>query len=117
LTTAKQREAVRKNIEKAQGETAAVRLVWAVGYVSEINYLVPKVNIEGKGTFENVRFEARPEEVERLDEWRRDGNPFSGKRELQGLKVLMALMENWDLKDSNNRVLVARGAGLANLAR
>jgi hypothetical protein len=97
--------------KEAQSETAAVRLVWAVGYVSEINYLAPKVNIEGKGTFENVRFEARPEEVERLDEWRWDSNPFSGKRELQALKVLMALMENWDLKDSNNRVLIARGAG------
>jgi len=97
--------------KEAQSETAAVRLVWAVGYVSEVNYLVPRVAIEGKGTFENVRFEARPEDVERLAEWRWDGNPFSGKRELQGLKVLMALMENWDLKDSNNRVLLARGAG------
>jgi hypothetical protein len=97
--------------KEAQSETVAVRLVWAVGYVSEINYLVPRVTIEGKGTFENVRFEARPEGVERLDEWRWDGNPFAGKRELQGLKVLMALMENWDLKDSNNRVLLVRGEG------
>ncbi|HYH86564.1 MAG TPA: hypothetical protein VEX60_14015 [Pyrinomonadaceae bacterium] len=96
--------------KEAQSETAAVRLVWAVGYVSEINYLVPKVTIEGKGTFENVRFEARPEGVERLDEWRWDSNPFAGKRELQGLKVLMSLLENWDLKDSNNRVLLVRGA-------
>jgi hypothetical protein len=95
--------------KEAQSETAAVRLVWAVGYVSEINYLAPKVIIEGKGTFENVRFEARPEEVERLDDWRWGGNPFTGRRELQGLKVLMALMENWDLKDSNNRVLLVRG--------
>src|SRR5215216_863138 len=50
--------------KEAQSETAAVRLVWAVGYVSEINYLVPHVTIEGKGTFENVRFEARPENVD-----------------------------------------------------
>jgi hypothetical protein len=97
--------------KEAQSETAAVRLVWAVGYVSEINYLVPRVNIEGKGPFENVRFEARPENVERLEEWKWDDNPFVGKRELQGLKVLMALMENWDLKDSNNRLLVVRRDG------
>ena len=32
--------------KEAQSETAAVRLVWAVGYVSEINYLVPRVTIE-----------------------------------------------------------------------
>lgn len=92
--------------KEAQSETAAVRLVWAVGYVTEINYLAPRVTIEGKGTFENVRFEARPENVDRFDEWRWTSNPFSGKRELQGLKVLMALMENWDLKDENNRILV-----------
>lgn len=93
---------------EAQSETAAVRLVWAVGYVSEINYLVPRLTIEGKGTFENVRLEARPENVDRVDEWRWTSNPFAGKRELQGLKVLMALMENWDLKDSNNRILAVR---------
>lgn len=94
--------------KEAQSETAAVRLVWAVGYVTEINYLVPRLTIEGKGTFENVRLEARPENVDRFDEWTWTENPFAGKRELQGLKVLMALMENWDLKDSNNRVLVVR---------
>jgi hypothetical protein len=97
--------------KEAQSETAAVRLVWAVGYVSEINYLVPRVTIEGKGTFENVRFEARPQNVERFDEWKWTENLFAGKRELQGLKVLMALMENWDLKDDNNRILVVRNGG------
>jgi hypothetical protein len=97
--------------KEAQSETAAVRLVWAAGYVTEINYLAPKATIEGKGTFENVRFEARPEGVERLDAWRWEQNPFAGRRELQGLKVLMALLENWDLKDDNNRILHVRGAG------
>ena len=97
--------------KEAQSETAAVRLVWATGYVTEINHLVPSLTIEGKGTFENVRLEARPEEVERLDEWVWTSNPFVGKRELQGLKVLMALMENWDLKDENNKILVVRNNG------
>lgn len=98
--------------KEAQSETAAVRLVWAVGYVSEINYLAPRVTIDTKGTFENVRFEARPENVDRLDDpWKWATNPFAGKRELQGLKVLMALMENWDLKDDNNRVLYVKGNG------
>ena len=77
--------------KEAQSETAAIRLVWAVGYVTEINYLVPQVTIPGKGTFENVRFEARPQNVERLEEWEWSSNPFSGKRELQGLKVLIMM--------------------------
>jgi hypothetical protein len=38
-------------------------------------------------------------------------NPFVGKREFQGLKVLMALLENWALKDANNRVLVVQNEG------
>ena len=101
--------------KEAQSETAAVRLVWAVGYVSEINYLAPQVTIEGKGTFENVRFEARPDHIKRFDEWTWESNPFAGKRELQGLKVLMALMENWDLKDANNRILLVQNSGVNEL--
>ncbi|HEX8354456.1 MAG TPA: hypothetical protein VF611_16240, partial [Pyrinomonadaceae bacterium] len=97
--------------KEAQPETAVTRLVWAAGYATEITYLAPRATIEGKGTFENVRFEARPDDVRRLDEWRWASNPFSGTREMQGLKVLMALFENWDLKDANNRVLFARGEG------
>jgi len=97
--------------KEAQPETAAVRLVWAAGYVTEVAHLVPKATIEGKGTFENVRFEARPEGVERLDAWRWEENPFAGKRELQGLKILMALIENWDLKDDNNKVLYVEQGG------
>ena len=34
--------------KEAQSETAAVRLVWGVGYVSEIVHLVPRLTIEGK---------------------------------------------------------------------
>src|SRR5205085_6771216 len=61
--------------KEAQAETAAVRLVWAVGYMTEVNYLAPCVRIEGApdpgkefercagGGFSNVRFEARPEGV------------------------------------------------------
>ena len=99
------REWVAKVSKEAQSETAAVRLLWAVGYVTEINYLAPRVNILGKGTFENVRFEARPKGVKRLDEWLWEKNPFVGKRELQGLKVMMLLFNNWDVKDENNAIL------------
>ena len=95
--------------KEAQSETAAVRLLWAVGYPTEINYLVPRLTIEGKGTFENVRLEARPESVDRLDEWKWSENPFVGTKELQGLVVLMALLNNWDIKDANNKIFYTRG--------
>ena len=103
--------------KEAQPETAAVRLVWAAGYPTEISYLAPCVVIKGapqplkevercgEGGFANVRFEARPDEVKRVAEWKWDDNPFAGQREFKGLVVLMALLNNWDLKDSNNKVL------------
>lgn len=90
---------------EAQSETAAVRLVWSLGYKTEVNYLVPKLTIPGIGSFTNVRLEARPENVKRLDEWKWKKNPFIGTNELQGLKVMMSLLNNWDLKDSNNKIL------------
>jgi hypothetical protein len=114
---ARGREWVAKLGKEAQSETAAVRLLWAVGYQTEINYLVPCVHIkgvpkprkkvdrcEGDG-FANVRFEARPPNVERAGEWKWKRNPFVGRTELQGLIVMMALLNNWDIKDSNNVIL------------
>jgi hypothetical protein len=103
------REWVAKIGKEAQSETAAVRLLWGLGYVTEINYLAPRVTIPGKGTFTNVRFEARPDNVKRVGEWKWKSNPFVGRPELQGLKILMALINNWDLKDSNNEILKLRG--------
>lgn len=104
---------------EAQPETAAVRLIWAVGYMTEINYLAPCVHIEGAPKprkdvemcnngqdFANVRFEARPKAVKRLEDWSWKDNPFVGTKELQGLIVMMAMMNNWDLKDENNKILL-----------
>ena len=105
---AKGRVWVAKLSKEAQSETAANRILWAIGYQTEIPYLVPSVTIDGKGTFENVKFEARPEHIKRLDIWKWDDNPFVGTKELQGLKVLMVMMENWDIKDSNNKILLVR---------
>jgi hypothetical protein len=116
------RKWVAKLGKEAQPETAAVRLVWAVGYVTEVNYLVPCVHIkgapkprkkvercEGDG-FANVRFKARPDDVKQLDNWSWKENPFAGTKELNGLIVMMALLNNWDLKESNNEILLVKGA-------
>ncbi len=118
------REWVAKLGKEAQSETAAVRLLWAVGYPTEINYLVPCVHIKGapKKTkkkvercagqgYANVRFEARPDNVKRAGEWKWKRNPFVGKRELQGLIVMMALLNNWDTKDANNVIFYVADAG------
>lgn len=103
------REWVAKIGKEAQSETAAVRLLWAVGYETEINYLVPRLTIPGKGTFEDVRLEARPAGDDRLDEWKWEENPFAGTRQFQGLKIMMLFLENWDIKDSNNEIIHREG--------
>lgn len=95
--------------KEAQSETAATRLLWAAGYMTELVYLVPVATIPGKGTFRNARFEGRPENLEREGEWKWDDNPFKGTREFQGLKVMMVLLNNWDIKDANNVILAAPG--------
>ena len=109
------REWVAKIGKEAQSETSAVRLLWGVGYITEVNYLVPRVTIPGKGTFTNVRFEARPERWDRTGEWKWKRNPFLGTPEYQGLKIMMALINNWDLKDSNNEMVAIRGGNNNNV--
>ncbi|HYU97398.1 MAG TPA: hypothetical protein VE977_01095 [Pyrinomonadaceae bacterium] len=104
-------EWVAKVGKEAQSETAAVRLVWAAGYETEVNYLVPRLTIPGKGTFQNVRLEARSDSEKRLDEWKWTKNPFVGSREFQGLKVMMLLLANWDIKDSNNKIIAVKRTG------
>ncbi|HEX8651086.1 MAG TPA: hypothetical protein VF708_09595 [Pyrinomonadaceae bacterium] len=106
--------------KEAQPETTSVRLLWAMGYVSEISYLVPCVHIsgapaprykvercEGDG-FANARFEARPESADRTVEWEWSNNPFAGTKEFKGLVILMGLLNNWDLKTSNNKIIAVK---------
>jgi hypothetical protein len=94
---------------EAQPETVAVRLLWGLGFKTEINYLVNAITIPGKGTFENVRLEARPENVKRLDEWKWKQNPFTGTNEFQALKIMMVFLNNWDIVDVQNKVLLVEG--------
>ena len=106
---AKGNEWVAKLGKESQPDTAANRLLWAVGYETEIAYLVPKATIEGKGEFENVRLEARPKNVKRAGLWMWENNPFQNSAEFRGLKILMVTINNWDMKDDNNEILAVRG--------
>ncbi len=108
--------------KEAQPETVSLRLVWAAGYMTEVSYLVPCAHIagapkprkevercEGDG-YVNVRFKSRPKGVKKIDNWSWDKNPFTGTREFQGLAVMMALLNNWDLKEENNKTFYVPGA-------
>ena len=99
------REWVVKAADESQPEVAATRLLWAIGYPTEIDYIVPKVAIAKWGKFKNVRFEARPDDVKRGERWSWDDNPFKMSNEFAGLRIMMAMLNNWDLKDENTVVL------------
>src|SRR5689334_14819765 len=106
---AKGNEWIAKIGKEAQPDTAANRLLWALGYETEIAYLVPKLKIEGKGEFQNVRLEARPANVKRSGNWMWEDNPFLTTPEFKALKILMVMINNWDIKDENNQILARRG--------
>ncbi|MDM7923247.1 MAG: hypothetical protein QUS14_13180 [Pyrinomonadaceae bacterium] len=96
---------VAKIADESQAEVAANRLLWAVGYQTEIDYLVPKLKIPNKKTHTNVRLEARAENHKRDGRWEWTNNPFLGTPEFNGLKLMMALINNWDLKDDNTAII------------
>jgi hypothetical protein len=103
---------------ESQSETVASRIVWAAGYFAEEAYYYERVRIEdlprlsrgreyvdARGTVRGARFEPRRATVERGDTWDWGDNPFEGTRQLNGLKVLMILLNNYDARENNNHVL------------
>lgn len=104
--------------DEAKPENAATRLLWAVGYFSDISYYLPQIRVIGLPKLSrgqkyvsdgNVVHGARLEwvnkkAVKKVDDWSWFDNPFVGAREFNGLRVMMALMNNWDLKQANNAI-------------
>lgn len=101
--------------EEAQPEVVASRLLWAVGYFVNEDYLLPTATVANlklkrgdekvkNGEVENARFARKPAGERKIGIWAWKDNPFAGKREFNGLRVMMAVLNNWDLKDVNNAV-------------
>src|SRR5918994_697293 len=113
---------------EVQSENFAVRLVWACGYYAETTYYVASGTIVDVGreslqrartcidddcAFREARFELDDPAVHKLFEehslaW--NDNPFLGTAQLNGLKVLVMLLADWDTKDRRD---VARGSNTA----
>jgi hypothetical protein len=103
----KDREWTVKFGPEARPETVATRFVWAMGYHTDEDYFVGRVHIDGMPGSDavNVRFKRRHSGFKEVGLWTWENNPFVGTRELDGLKVLMVVMNNWDLKVDNNKVV------------
>ncbi len=103
---------------EARPETVASRLVWSVGYSANEDYFLPVLHVENLpahlhrgqnqvgpgGTFQNVRLKRYLKDEKKVGDWQWRSNPFTDTQELNGLRVMMALINNWDLKDGNNAV-------------
>lgn len=112
--------------DEVRSEPFACRVAWAAGFFVETNYFVRSGRIEGArelttaapciaadGGFENACFELNDPRARKLfDEhgWAWNENPFVGTRELNGLKIIVLLLSNWDNKDVRD---VARGSNTA----
>jgi len=108
--------------EEPKSETAASRLLWAAGYfVDEDYYLaefkvtsMPKLHRGGKlvsadGTVHAARLKRKVKGTKNLGTWDWFHNPFLDKQEFSGLRVMMALLNNWDLKELNNTIEETEG--------
>ena len=113
-------------------EVFASRMLFALGYTAQESYFVRSGVISGAhdlkrarpligkhGEFRYARFKLHDSKrMARVDEinWSWNDNPFVGTHELNGLKILMMLMSNWDAKDSrdgegsNTAVYAERGS-------
>src|SRR5215471_1746071 len=105
--------------QEAQPETVASRLVWAVGYEANEDYFLPALRVEGlpahlhrgrklvgpDGTMQNARLKRYSKDEKKIGTWSWRDDPFRGTREYNGLRVLMAVINNWDLKDENNAIM------------
>jgi hypothetical protein len=87
-----------------------------MGYFADEGYYLDRAEIQNiprlsrgqnffqNGTVRGARFEPRRASVTRGATWDWLQNPFVGTRELDGLKVLMVLLANYDTSIANNRI-------------
>jgi hypothetical protein len=94
---------------EAQSEVTASRILWAMGFPQPAAYYVRQFTLTGTdaGVKTNARFRTD------LDQWRAGGewswyeNPFVGTQPFRGLVVAQMVLNNWDMKTSNNRLYEA----------
>lgn len=109
--------------EEARPEVVASRLLWAIGYYANDDYLLHVATIDGmdmkrgakrihnSNQVIDVRFSRKPSKETKIGTWQWKGNPFMNTREFNGLRVMMAVLNDWDLKDVNNAVYTDKKTG------
>ena len=60
--------------------------------------------VSADGTVRRARLERRSKQVKKLGSWAWFDNPFLDTREFNGLRVMMSVLDNWDLSTANNSI-------------
>jgi hypothetical protein len=107
---------------ESQAETAATRFLWAAGYFVDEDYYIAALTVQGLPTLKRgqefvsaggivhgARLERKLATVKKLGDWDWFDNPFVGHQDLNGLRVMMSLLNNWDLKAANNSIYAVEG--------
>jgi len=103
---------------EAQPEVVATRLLWAIGYFTNENYFIPNLEVKdlpahlhrgqghviSPGHLDGARLQRHRGNEKKEANWNWRHNPFVNTREFNALRVMMALLSNWDLKDENNAI-------------
>lgn len=94
---------------EAQPEVTASRILWAMGFHQPPSYFVHAFKLTGMdaGVKETARFRAEMDQYKAIGDWSWYDNAFKNTRPFKGLLVAQLLLNNWDLKTSNNRVYEA----------
>lgn len=125
----------------ARPEVAASRLLWAMGYFTDQDYVVWRAHVEGLRLrnakryvhqdpkrrlrhgrpsdeaaealpyISDARFSLKIDGQRKLGVWSWRRNAFTGTQEMNGLRVMMALLNCWDLRDVNNPIVADAATG------
>ena len=92
---------------EAQAEVAASRLVWALGFHQPPVYFLEKWTLAGgpsPGEQTRARFRPDIDALDKVGEWGWQSNPFRATAPHRGLLVMMVMLNNSDLKSSQNAI-------------
>jgi hypothetical protein len=94
---------------EAQPEVTVSRILWAMGFHQPPTYFVHAFTLTGMdaGTKRIARFRTEFDRWRSVDEWNWYDNAFETTTAFKGLIVAQLVLNNWDLKTSNNRVYEA----------
>lgn len=96
--------------DEVQPEIVLSRIFWALGYHQPQTFYLKGWQLTGEWEKEGEPARFRLQSDHEADgEWAWLENPFAGTRPLQGLVAISLVLNNWDLKTSNNRIYRLRG--------